>query len=105
MSDVLYHGTRRGVAKGGWLIPVLQHGKAPANPLEDYAEADQYVFLTPDFEVASEFAKAGSGRGRPKVCTVVPTEPVEPDFATLNGEDGRMFRTRGWCRVVEVQIL
>lgn len=104
MTEPLYHGTRRGATTGGWIIPAAQHGKPPANPLDGY-EASEWVFLTPDFEVAAAFAREGTGRGRPKVCTVIPTEEVVPDHATLHGEDGLMFRTRGWARVVDVTVL
>lgn len=101
----LYHGTRlAGIEVGGWLTPATWHG-TQANPLDGYENADKWLFLTPDPDVAAAFARLAKGRGRPKICTVVPTEPVEPDFATLNGEDGLMFRTKGWAQVVAVQVL
>lgn len=103
MTD-LYHGTRIGAERGGWITPAAFHGHQ-ANELPGYEGADGWLFLTPDPDVAATFARTAKGRGRPKILTVVPDEPVEPDHATLNGEDGLMFRTRGWARITSVQII
>jgi len=104
-TEALYHGTRRGVSRGGWLTPPSFHGEERANVLPGYPDADQYIFMTPDVEVAETFAYQAKGRGRPKVLTVVPTEPIERDLATWCGMDGYLYRSRGWAKVVAVRIL
>lgn len=87
------------------MTPPAWHGKPQANPIDGYVDGDQYVFVTPDREIAEAFAWAASGSGRPRVCTVVPLDPVEPDLATVNGQDGLLFRIRGWASVVAVDVL
>lgn len=90
----LYHGTRRYVTKGALLLPPALHGRGQANPLEDYDDAQHWVFVSPERAVAEHFARRAEGRGRPKVLTVTPLDPVEPDWATFGGEDGWAFRCR-----------
>ena len=105
MSGEWFHGTRRGFGRGGFLTPASFHGAGQANRLDDYDGAEGYVFLTPDREVAEMFARSAKGRGRPKVLTVEPTADVEPDHATLGGEDGSLFRSSGWAKILKVEII
>jgi hypothetical protein len=101
----LWHGTRRGVSRGGWLVPPVEHGEGQANAIEDYPDSDLFVFVTTEWEVAAFFARQAKGRGRPKVLAVAPTGPVHPDHATLGGEDAGMLRTRDWVRIIGVEVI
>ena len=99
-----WHGTRRGFQKGGLILPPSFHGKGKANDLPDHTD-DDWVFITPDREIAEEFAyKAAVGKGRPRVLQVVPLHDVFNDWATYGGEDGYLYRTAS-ARVIAVELL
>lgn len=102
-EPAFYHGTRVGFKKGGYLFPVSFHHGA-VRPGVRVSEDDQYIYFTTDFELASFYAVNSKGRGRPKVCTVVPGGPVEHDPSTYDGER-EQYRSKTSARVVDVQFL
>lgn len=83
-TPIWYHGTRRGFSPGGWVFPRSSHGgagsSAPTTPgRESPAEAADFVYVTTDLTLAWAYAWAAPGRGKPKVLTVIPHGPTEPD--------------------------
>lgn len=79
-----FHGTRRGFTTGGLLLPRSTHGgpgtAAPVNPGRAVPdEAQGWVYLTEDIDVAWAYAWVAPGRGKPKVVEVVPHDDLEPD--------------------------
>lgn len=84
MSEVWYHGTRRGFSRGGYLFPRVFHKgagtSAGTNPgRASTSDADLWVYLTLSLDLAWAYAYCASGRGRPKVLVVTPFGSVEPD--------------------------
>lgn len=102
-EPVFYHGTRVGFKKGGYLFPPSFHHGA-TRPGVRVPEDDQYIYFVTDFEQATYYALNSKGRGRPKVCTVVPSGPIEHDPSTYDGED-EQYRSKTSARIVEVQFV
>lgn len=98
---VLYHGTRAPFGKGGLVLPGSMVGRDNSrqggliNPLTGEPWADgrnDMVYVTTDLDLAKEFARHCSGRGRAKVFEVLFTGEIESDIATFNGEDREAYR-------------
>lgn len=92
----LYHGTRKPFQRGGLILPRSQHG-GPANhvatgtvPFAD--DAANWVYLTPDLDLAWDYAVEATGRGAPRVCEVAVWGDLLVDDSTVNGEDVVQFR-------------
>lgn len=105
---VWYHGTRRGFrGRGGVVLPRWEHGgpgtTAPTNPgRTSPPDADRYVFITRDRDVAVAYAHAAPGRGRPKVLTVQPAGEVTRD--PEHGYATDAWRC-GWATVLATEVL
>ena len=102
-----YHGTRRGFAPGGVLVPRAEHGGpgtlSPLNPgRTSPAGAGSWCYVTRDPEVAEAYAVHAPGRGRPKVLTVQPHGQVVRD--PEHGPATDAWRCE-WATVLAVQIL
>lgn len=85
MSDepVLYHGTRAGFrGKGGLVLPGMDVGRYNHPGLEYRSD---WVYVTPDLELAWDYAEACQGRGKPKVLVVRPNGMLYHDDSTLAG--------------------
>lgn len=100
-GEALYHGTRGRFRRGGYLFP---HGDpandSPANfPQHDWREPAVYV--TPDLDLAKDFAICARGSGKPRVVEVRPLGPVTVDDATVNGAECETYRTP-WAKVLRV---
>jgi hypothetical protein len=86
--EPLYHGTRRPFGRGGLLVPgddvgADHHGLGRSG----------WVYVTPDFELAKEYARAAQGRGRAKVVQVRPWGEVYVDDSTIaGGEEQESYR-------------
>lgn len=107
MTDepTFYHGTRRGFVVGGFVTPRSFHGGdgtfAPmVEGKESPPDAHRYVFATTDLHLAWAYAWAAPGRGKPKVLTIRPGGPVEPD--PEHGLTMPAFRIDGFCRVLRI---
>jgi hypothetical protein len=92
--------------KGGLLMPrVAHHGKPTTAPLKQGAspreDSSKYVYLTTNKELAWVYAWCAVGRGKPRVVTVAPLDPVYPD--PEHSSDMQAFRTKA-AIVVEVDI-
>ena len=97
MDHPLYHGTRRGFrGPGGLVLPGDRFG----TDNHGLSRSD-VVYLTPDLDLAKDYAKAASGRGRAKVLEVMPHTPLMKDDSTVNGEEQESY-TCEWGRVVRV---
>lgn len=88
----MYHGTRRGFTRGGWLMPRADHGgsgtTAPTAPgRESPDDADRWVHFTGDLILAWVYAWHAPGRGRPKVLVVEPHGRAERDPEHSPGMD------------------
>lgn len=100
-----FHGTRRGFGRGGYLFPRTFHGgegtAAPVNSGQaPSADADGWVYLTEEIDLAWAYAYAAPGRGKPKVLEVEPYGVVEPD--PEHGPRMKAWRCNGSARVVRV---
>lgn len=84
----LYHGTRIGVTKGALLLPGDQFDKDN----HGLGRSDR-VYLTTDLGLAWDYAEAASGRGRPKVCEVMPLGPLSVDDSTVGGDEQDSYVT------------
>lgn len=87
MSDPLYHGTRapfRG--SGGLVLPGARFGKDNHN-----LKRGEVVYVTPDLDLAKDYALACKGRGRAKVLEVMPHSPVEVDDSTVGGDEQESY--------------
>lgn len=98
MSDYqpLYHGTRRGFGRGGRVLPgdlfgADNHGLGRSH----------VVYVTPDLELAKEYARAAKGRGAPKVLEVMPVDPLGIDDSTV-GEEEQEAYTCSEAKVLKV---
>lgn len=88
----LYHGTRapfRG--RGGLVLPGNEVGRHCHPGLEYRSD---WVYVTPDFELAVEYAHAAVGRGKPKVLVVRPGSDMYVDDSTVNGEEQESYRVK-----------
>lgn len=103
-APLLYHGTRVGFRKGGFLFPQAFHGHAP-RPGHSGDESTRYAYATLDREMAEFYALNDKGRGRPKVLTVEPMGPCEPDPSRYDNEHGHQVRCADGFRVVAVEIV
>jgi hypothetical protein len=103
-EPVFYHGTRRGFTRGGAVFPRQWHGgagtSAPINPGQtSLVDAEGYVYLTNDLDLAWAYAWCAPGRGRPKVLILDPMSTPEPDPE----HSTRMAAYRcSWARVSKV---
>lgn len=88
---LLYHGTRapfRG--RGGLVLPGDETGRH-AHPGMEYRS--DYVYVTPDLDLAWAYAIAATGRGKPRVLVVLPGSPLLHDDSTIaGGEEQVSFR-------------
>lgn len=100
----LFHGTRAGFKRGGFLFPVAFHGthQRPGHVGEDSTE---FIYLTDDRDQAAAYAYDHPGRGRPKILTVQPSGPIERDPSTFDGERGCQYRSRDIAKVIDVEVL
>ena len=96
----MYHGTRAGFRKGGYVIPGDELGKDN----HGLGRSDA-VYLTPNYDEAEEWALSSKGRGRPKVLFVRPGGPLTVDDSTVGGEEHEGYRCAAWCEVLRVQIV
>lgn len=97
-APVLFHGTRQAFSRGGWLFPPAITGA----PMRDSStltlppgwvdDRDAYVYVTPDADLAWDYAETAPGRGRPRLLEVEPMSPLEPDVSTVNGELVEAYR-------------
>jgi hypothetical protein len=95
-TERLYHGTRAGFGAGGVLFP----GATPGVDRDNHGLGrSEWVYVTPDLDLAKDYAEAASGRGRPKVLEVVPCGPLEVDDSTVGGEAQEAYRCE-WAWVV-----
>lgn len=83
-TDTWYHGTRRGFRAGGVLLPRSVHHSAattaPVNPGQvALADAEDWVYITRNLDLAWVYAWHAVGRGKPKVLQVNPVGDLEPD--------------------------
>lgn len=95
----LYHGTRAPFGKGGLVLPgatvdrdnARQGGLAypDGSPVE---ARNDMVYVTTDLDLAKDFARHCSGRGKAKVFEVLFTGEIEADIATFGGEDREAYR-------------
>lgn len=84
-APLLYHGTRAGFrGRGGLVLPGTDVGRHNHPGLEYRSD---WVYLTPDLDLAWLYAEAASGRGRPKVLVVRPGSGLLNDDSTLAGDD------------------
>lgn len=79
-----YHGTRAGFMAGGLVLPRNETGAlpttAPLNPgMRLPADQGEYVYMTRDLDVAWNYARASSGKGKPKVLVISPLDRPERD--------------------------
>lgn len=84
----MFHGTRAAFGVGGFVLPgdlfgIDNHGLGRSDA----------VYVTPDLELAKDYAEAAAGRGRPRVVEVIPYDPLTPDDSTVNGEWHESYRT------------
>ena len=100
----LFHGTKAGFRPGGYLFPPRFTGHEPRAGAQG-EDSLEFVYVTTDWEQAEWYAVNSKGRGRPKVLTVVPTDVLEVDPSTYDGERGEQLRTKGQCRVVKVEAV
>ena len=96
-APVFYHGTRRGFRSGGVLLPAALTGAPDNHGLGRTA----VVYVTPDLELAWDYAEAALGRGRPKVLVVRPLGPLAVDESTCGGQEQASFAC-SWARVLRV---
>lgn len=90
MSD-LYHGTRAGFrGSGGLVLPGDLVGKDNHG-----LKRSDAVYLTPDLELAWDYARACKGRGRPRVLVVRPMSELEMDDSTVGEEEQESYRCSG----------
>ena len=90
LDDVLYHGTRAGFrGKGGIVLP----GELYKKDNHRLGRSD-WVYVTPDIDLAWSFAEASAGRGRPRVLIVRPLGDLEVDDSTVGGEEFEMYRCK-----------
>ena len=83
-EDCWYHGTRRGFTRGGVLFPRAAHGGTGTGaPLSEGrqqpGDAQRWVYLTRDLDLAWAYAWSAAGRGKPKVVQVRPHGRIERD--------------------------
>lgn len=89
MSAGLYHGTRRGFARGGLLLPNVETGTTPNHGASDsgvWPGRGEHVYVTTDVGIAWAFAQAAAGRGAPKVLEVEAWGELTADLSTNDGE-------------------
>ena len=80
---LLYHGTRAGFrGRGGIVLPGVQVGRHNHPGLEYRSD---WVYITPDLDLAWEYAEAAQGRGKPKVLVVLPGSGLLNDDSTIAG--------------------
>lgn len=100
----LYHGTRAGFSRGGYLFAQAFHGK-PARAGHVGEDSTGYAYATLDHEMAVFYAlNDRHGRGKPKVLTVVPLGPCEADPSRYDDEDEQVRCAEGF-RVVAVEFI
>lgn len=80
----LFHGTRAPFQVGGLLLPRSTTSAvgttAPLNAgRRTPVDADQYVYLTADLDVAWAYAFAATGCSRPRVLVAMPEDPPISD--------------------------
>lgn len=81
VNERLYHGTRapfRG--KGGLLLPGDTCGRDNHG-----LDRSGVVYVTPDLDLAWDYARAARGRGKPRVLIVAPDGRLTVDDSTVNG--------------------
>lgn len=104
MSAPLFHGTRAGFrGRGGLVLPARQTGR-PVTEGGIREDEGEHVYVTPDWNLAAEFARRANGRGHPKVLTVLPAGPLEVDWATFGGEEREAYRCEA-AHVLAVQFI
>lgn len=91
-AEVWYHGTRAGFLAGGLVLPRNETGaqptRAPLNPGRRLpADQGSFVYMTRDLDVAWSYARAASGRGKPKVLVVRPLSQPQRDREHGPGTD------------------
>lgn len=90
LGGYLYHGTRAGFrGRGGLVLPGNVVGRHNHPGLEYRSD---WVYLTPDLELAWDYAEAAKGRGKPKVLVVAPGGLLYHDDSTVNGAEQVSFR-------------
>lgn len=90
-EPLLYHGTRAGFrGVGGLVLPGTEVGRH-AHPGMEYRS--DWVYVTPDLDLAWAYAYAARGRGKPKVLVVRPAGTLLNDDSTIGGgEEQVSFR-------------
>lgn len=106
-APVLYHGTRRGFSRGGWLTPRSFSSSfpttAPCKPGRSPApDAAGFTYMTTSLELAWVYAWHAAGRGRPKVLVVEPHGAISRD--PEHSLDMEAYRCAGWARVLDVLL-
>ena len=90
----LYHGTRAGFrGPGGLVLPGVQVRRHKHPGLEYRSD---WVYLTPDLDLAWEYAEVAKGRGKAKVLVVAPWDMLFNDDSTIaGGVEQISFRCKG----------
>lgn len=98
-KPLLYHGTRVGFSRGGYLFPVDFHKSQPRPGGSDDGTA--YVYMTTDLDLAWWYAEQHPGRGKPKVLVVEPLGPIEVDYSPYDNESDQ-YRCEAGAKVRKV---
>jgi len=87
MTAELFHGTRKPFKKGGLVLPGDDVG------IDNHALGrSSVVYVTPDFDLACDYAEQAVGSGTPRVVSVFPLGDLYPDRSTVGG-----VYVDSWC--------
>jgi len=92
----LFHGTRAPFTQGGLVLP----GETVGRENHGLGRSD-VVYVTPEFDLAQEYARVATGRGRARVVEVRPCSPLRVDDSTVSGEEQESYSCEA-ARVLRV---